>query len=143
MYQRLLVAGLVVGCGAPERKAASMPAAPAAAGCAEQIVVIDHGSEHTACAADRRLDPLRDPLTLPAAGSGEPTFDSPRAALAWLDAEYDGLLSAVRYAENAGFHRHAWQLAWALVYILDQRGNWHAEVDVRARRVRRDHARTA
>jgi DNA-binding SARP family transcriptional activator/Tfp pilus assembly protein PilF len=85
---------------------------------------------HTACAADRRLDPLRDPLALPAPRSGGPTFDSPRAALAWLGAEYDGLLSAVRYAESAGLHRHAWQLAWALVYILDQRGNWHAEVAV-------------
>ncbi|WP_238013453.1 BTAD domain-containing putative transcriptional regulator [Dactylosporangium sp. AC04546] len=87
---------------------------------------------HTAHAADRRLQPLRDPLTLPPVRPGvrvEAPADH-RAALAWLTAEHQVLTAAVRFAPTAGFHRHAWQLAWALVHLLDQRGNWHEEVDV-------------
>ena len=93
--------------------------------------LLDH-YVHTAYEADRRLEPLRDPLTLPAPLPGvraEPVHDR-RAALAWFTAEHQILVSAVRYADGAGFHRHAWQLAWTLVYLLDQRGNWHEEVDV-------------
>ncbi|WP_203850721.1 AfsR/SARP family transcriptional regulator [Dactylosporangium siamense] len=93
--------------------------------------LLDH-YVHSACAAAGRLEPLRDPLLLPAPlpGVRAETFGDRRAALAWFAAEEQVLLSAVRYADGAGFHRHAWQLAWALVYVLDQRGNWHAELDV-------------
>ncbi len=91
---------------------------------------------HTACAADRRREPLRDPLALPAADFRVPDFASPRASLDWLDAEHDVLLSAVRYAESAGLHRHTWQLAWALTPVLDQRGNWPAEVEVHSAALR-------
>ncbi|MEV0566530.1 BTAD domain-containing putative transcriptional regulator [Dactylosporangium sp. NPDC050588] len=79
-----------------------------------------------ACAAALRLEPLRDPLP----GVGAWTCPDRRAALAWFAAEDQVLASAVRYAAGAGFDRHAWQLAWALVYVLDQRGDWHAQADV-------------
>jgi tetratricopeptide (TPR) repeat protein len=93
--------------------------------------LLDH-YVHSACAAARRLEPLRDPLPLPAPlpGVRAETFEDRRAALAWFAAQEQVLLSAVRYADGAGFHRHAWQLAWSLMYVLDQRGNWHAQVGV-------------
>ncbi|MGI5183111.1 BTAD domain-containing putative transcriptional regulator [Dactylosporangium sp. CA-152071] len=79
-----------------------------------------------ACAAALRLEPLRDPLP----GVEARTCPDRRAALAWFAAEDQVLASAIRYAAGAGFDRHAWQLAWALVYVLDQRGDWHAQADV-------------
>lgn len=93
--------------------------------------LLDH-YVHSACAAARRLEPLRDPLLLPAPlpGVRPETFGDRRTALAWFAAQEQVLLSAVRFAGGAGFHRHAWQLAWALVYVLDQRGNWHEELGV-------------
>ncbi|MET7419899.1 BTAD domain-containing putative transcriptional regulator [Dactylosporangium sp. NPDC005555] len=93
--------------------------------------LLDH-YVHSACGAALRLEPLRDPLRLPEPlpGVRAETFADSGRARAWFAAEDQVLRSAVRYADGAGFHRHAWQLAWAMVFILDQRGNWHAEVDV-------------
>jgi DNA-binding SARP family transcriptional activator len=87
---------------------------------------------HTAYAVDRVVQPFREPLILepaPSSVGGEKPGDR-RAALAWRDAEHHVLVAAVRSAASAGFLRHAWQLAWALVHLLDQRGNWHEEVEV-------------
>jgi DNA-binding SARP family transcriptional activator/tetratricopeptide (TPR) repeat protein len=93
--------------------------------------LLDH-YVHTACGAALRLEPLRDPLDLPEPlpGVRPETFPDRPSALAWFAAEDQVLPSAVRYADGAGFHRHAWQLAWAMVYALDQRGSWHAQVGV-------------
>jgi len=87
---------------------------------------------HTAYAANRRLEPLRDPLPLPPPLPGVRPQAVPdrRAALDWFAAEQQVLVSAVWYAHGNGLHRHVWQLAWALVYPFDQGGNWHQQVDI-------------
>jgi DNA-binding SARP family transcriptional activator/tetratricopeptide (TPR) repeat protein len=93
--------------------------------------LFDHYT-HTAHAVDRLLQPLRPPLPVGPALPGvraEAPGDRP-TALAWLAAEHQVLTAAVRAAPGAGLHRYAGRLAWALVYLLDLRGNWHEEVDV-------------
>jgi DNA-binding SARP family transcriptional activator/tetratricopeptide (TPR) repeat protein len=90
--------------------------------------LLDHYT-HTAHAADRLLNPARDPIPLPlaapAAGATPEQLASERAALGWLSAEHPVLLAAVRLAAGAGFDAHAWQLAWALSTFLIRRGHWH------------------
>ena len=82
---------------------------------------------HTAHAADRLLEPHRDPLA-----SGDPPPDvvltrlaDPEQAMSWFRAERLSLLAAVDQASDAGLHRHAYQLAWTLVTFLDRQGHWH------------------
>jgi DNA-binding SARP family transcriptional activator/tetratricopeptide (TPR) repeat protein len=82
---------------------------------------------HTAYAADRMLQPFRDPLHLRVRPE---LHRDEQAALGWLTAERQVLASVVRYAADAGYDRHAWQLAWALLFMLDQRGGWHDQVDI-------------
>ncbi|MEV4512593.1 BTAD domain-containing putative transcriptional regulator [Dactylosporangium sp. NPDC049525] len=87
---------------------------------------------HTAYAADRRLQPLRPPIAL-APAVADARVAAPvgrRAALAWFAAERHTLPAAVRHAAANGFDRHTWQLAWALLYLFDQRGDWQDQVDV-------------
>ncbi|GAA3341312.1 hypothetical protein GCM10020358_32160 [Amorphoplanes nipponensis] len=82
---------------------------------------------HTAYAADRLLNPQRDPIALTAPRPGvtpEPVTDHGRA-LAWLTTEHRVLLAALHHAAVAGFDTHTWQLAWTLVTFLDRRGHWH------------------
>jgi len=74
----------------------------------------------TACAADRLLDPHRDPVQ--PARSGAPPADGP-AALAWLDAHHPHLLAAQRTAAARGRHRTAWRFAWALTTFHWWRGH--------------------
>jgi DNA-binding SARP family transcriptional activator/tetratricopeptide (TPR) repeat protein len=110
--------------------AAELAAAePGGDGSAALARLLDHYL-HTACAADRLLQPMRDPIPPAPARAGvrvHPPADRP-AALAWFAAEHQALLAAARCAAGAGHDRHAWQLAWACVYLLDQRGNWHDQV---------------
>jgi len=82
---------------------------------------------HTAYAADRILQPFRVPLDLRV--RPEQHRDE-QAALGWLTTERQVLASVVRYAAHAGYDRHAWQLAWALLFMLDQRAGWHDQVDI-------------
>ncbi|MDG6106423.1 tetratricopeptide repeat protein [Dactylosporangium aurantiacum] len=99
--------------------------------------LLDH-YVHSACAAAGLLEPLRDPLPLPPPlpGVRPETFGDRRAAAAWFEAHEQVLPAAVRLAGGAGFDRHAWQLAWAMVYVLDQHGDWHGQVDVHVTAVR-------
>lgn len=81
---------------------------------------------HNACAADRLLDPHRDPITVPAAQPGvvvEKHTDHEQA-MRWLTAELPGILAAIDRAAAAGFDAHAWRLAWAMAYFLERRGHW-------------------
>jgi tetratricopeptide (TPR) repeat protein len=81
---------------------------------------------HSAYAADRRLNPHREPIALPPVARGV-TIDDPAApdpALAWFTTEYRVLPAAVDLAPTAGFDRHAWQLAWSIATFLDRRGYW-------------------
>jgi tetratricopeptide (TPR) repeat protein len=82
---------------------------------------------HTAYAADRRLDPHREQITLapPQPGVAEEALADHDQALAWLTAEHPLLVAAVETALAAGFDTHAWQLAWAMTTFLERRGQWH------------------
>ncbi|WP_189081897.1 ATP-binding protein [Mangrovihabitans endophyticus] len=81
---------------------------------------------HTAHTADLRLDPHRDPIPLPPAGSGitpEPLADH-EAALAWLDTEFPVLLAAIPLAVAENFDRQACLLVRTLAHFLERRGHW-------------------
>jgi tetratricopeptide (TPR) repeat protein len=93
---------------------------------AATLRLLDHYL-HTAYAADRRLQPFRVALSLRVRPE---LHRDEHAALRWLTAERQVLASVVRYAADAGYDRHAWQLAWSLLFMLDQRGGWHDQVDV-------------
>ena len=90
--------------------------------------LLDH-FVHTAHAADRLLNPRRDPMPIPlaepAGGTAvEPLGDYQRA-MDWLTVEHPVLLAALRRAAATGFDARAWQLAWSLATFLDRRGHWH------------------
>jgi len=80
----------------------------------------------TAVNADRRLEPHRDPIDLPApcVGTVPEVMESPAAALAWFAQEYPALLRAVELAAARGLDQHAWRLPWALVTYFDLQGRW-------------------
>jgi DNA-binding SARP family transcriptional activator/tetratricopeptide (TPR) repeat protein len=81
---------------------------------------------HSACAADRLLDPYRDPITIPTAQPGvvvEEHADHEHA-MRWLTDELSGILAAIDRAAAAGFDAHAWRLAWAVAYFLERSGHW-------------------
>jgi len=82
---------------------------------------------HTAYAADRLLNPTRDPIVLTPAQPGT-TPEHPtdlQQALEWFGAEHAVLLTIADQARAAGLDTHAWQLAWALADYLDRHGHWH------------------
>jgi tetratricopeptide (TPR) repeat protein len=87
--------------------------------------VLDHYL-HTAYAADRLLDPHRQPITLtePAAGVVPERLADRRQAMAWFTAERAVLLAAIGQAAALGFDAHARQIAWTLTTFLDRRGHW-------------------
>lgn len=88
--------------------------------------ILDHYL-HTAYAADRLLQPTRDPIAVAAPQAGvtpAPPTDAEQA-LNWFTAEHAVLLAAVDHAAATGFDTHAWQLAWTLADFLDRCGFWH------------------
>jgi tetratricopeptide (TPR) repeat protein len=88
--------------------------------------ILDHYL-HTALTADRLLNPVRDPITLPAPQPGvtpEP-LAADQQTLDWFSTEHPVLLAAVDHAAATGFDTHAWQLTWTLRTFLDRRGHWH------------------
>ncbi len=89
--------------------------------------LLDHYT-HTAVAADRMLDPARDPMPLPlgpvSPGTRLENLPDDLAAMEWLSTERLVLLATQRQAGETGFDTHAWQLAWGLDRFLDRRGHW-------------------
>ncbi|HZN77780.1 MAG TPA: BTAD domain-containing putative transcriptional regulator [Micromonosporaceae bacterium] len=87
---------------------------------------------HTAYAADRILDPHRDPLVLGPVepGTAVENLASDASASSWFVREQHVLLETARYADGAGWDVHAWQLAWALTTYLNRSGRWHDLVAV-------------
>ena len=81
---------------------------------------------HSAYAANRRIAPLRAPITLASsdAGVSVTTVDDHHRAMAWFTTELSDLLASVRLAADAGENRHAWQLAWSLATYLDRYAHW-------------------
>jgi tetratricopeptide (TPR) repeat protein len=81
---------------------------------------------HTAYAANRLLQPTRDPITLTPPQPGV-TPERPvdyQQAVDWFTAEYPVLLAVVDHAEITGFDTHTWQLVWTLTTFLHRRGHW-------------------
>ncbi|MEU7525824.1 BTAD domain-containing putative transcriptional regulator [Saccharothrix sp. NPDC042600] len=80
--------------------------------------------------ADRRLYPQRDPVRLVPAlpGAVVDEFPDHQAALAWFTAEHLVLVAAVAKAGEAGFDRHAWQLAWTCATYFQRRGHWRDQL---------------
>ena len=81
---------------------------------------------HTAHAADQRLYPTRDPVTLspPRLGIVPEPFADERQALAWFAAEHATMLAAIEQAAANGIDTHTWQLVWTLRTYLNRRGHW-------------------
>jgi DNA-binding SARP family transcriptional activator/tetratricopeptide (TPR) repeat protein len=89
--------------------------------------ILDHYL-HTAYAADQLLHPRRDdPIALaplPLLVTTQTLADH-RDAVAWLAAERQVLLAALRQAVSYGFDAHVWQLAWAVTTYFDRHGHWY------------------
>jgi DNA-binding SARP family transcriptional activator/tetratricopeptide (TPR) repeat protein len=103
--------------------------AHAAENAAEQDASITrmlHHYLHSAYAADRQLDPQRDPISLSAlpAGVTIDQFVNPESALAWMTAEHRVLLSVIRFAADSHLDMLTWQLAWTVADFLEYRGHW-------------------
>lgn len=88
--------------------------------------VLDHYL-HTAYSGALRLNRARPrfPLEPPRPGVTPETVTGLDDALAWFSAERQVLLTAITQAGALGFHRHAWQLPWALALFFDRKGYWH------------------
>jgi DNA-binding SARP family transcriptional activator/tetratricopeptide (TPR) repeat protein/transcriptional regulator with XRE-family HTH domain len=88
--------------------------------------VLDHYL-YTAHNAAQRLDPMRDPVELPASQPGVTPLEmvDRDQAFAVLTAEYPVLLAAIGKAAEGRFDVHAWQLSWALATFFYLRGRWH------------------
>ncbi len=86
----------------------------------------------TANAADRMLDPHRDPIPLPPSPPGATPGDlvDYGQAMSWFTTEQAVLLAAVEHAARAGLTTHAWQLAWALETFLYRQGHWLDLLDI-------------
>ncbi|MEU5781206.1 tetratricopeptide repeat protein [Micromonospora lupini] len=89
---------------------------------------------HTACAADRLLDPRRHPLVLgePAPGCTPVTLTDASMAMSWFDAEHERVLESQRLAMQRLWYPQVWQLARTLVtfharrrQVTDQMAVWH------------------
>jgi DNA-binding SARP family transcriptional activator/tetratricopeptide (TPR) repeat protein len=81
---------------------------------------------HSARAADRLLDPYRDPIDVLPAEHGVSVVEQTghESAMEWFAAELPGLLAAIARAAETGFDRYAWQLSWAVAYFMERRGEW-------------------
>ena len=79
---------------------------------------------HTAFAAERRINPGRDPIVLAAAQPGImiQQFSSDTEAWDWFTAEHGNLLAVIDNAVRQGLDAHAWQLPWTMATFLDRRG---------------------
>jgi DNA-binding SARP family transcriptional activator/tetratricopeptide (TPR) repeat protein len=86
----------------------------------------------TAHAADRLLNPHREPVPLELPASGVHTHPLPDAAtaLAWFDTEHAGLLAAQHMATGHHWHATAWHLAWGLHTFHYRRGHRHDHLTV-------------
>ncbi len=98
---------------------------PAAARQAAIGRVLDHYLR-TAAAADRLLNPWRDPISpdLPQPGITPVGFADYEAAMAWFVAEHQVLLAAIALAARHQFDTYAWKLPWAMASFLDRKAHW-------------------
>ncbi|HCT80473.1 MAG TPA: hypothetical protein DGT23_28700 [Micromonosporaceae bacterium] len=87
--------------------------------------LIDHYL-HNAYAADRLMNPHRDPIALSSAQPGTVlhNFASDFDALEWLTTEHHCLLTAIEHAALTGWATQTWQLGWVFAHYLYRRGYW-------------------
>ena len=92
--------------------------------------LLDH-YVHTANAAARLLQPIREPLPLtpPAPGVTAEDLTELGPALAWFTAEHAVLLAVIGHTARTGEDVYTWQLASTLIDFLGWRGHWHDAVD--------------
>ncbi|GAB2992422.1 hypothetical protein GCM10027184_53330 [Saccharothrix stipae] len=85
---------------------------------------------HTAHAADRLLEPHRQPILLdePAPGTRPHPMSDVATAMAWLDAEHLHVLAAQHTAGLHHRHHVVWQLAWTMTTFHYRRGHRHNAV---------------
>jgi DNA-binding SARP family transcriptional activator/tetratricopeptide (TPR) repeat protein len=90
------------------------------------VRLLDHYL-HTAYAADRLLNPARDPILLPlgepAAGVCPERLKDHSAAMAWYGEHRPVLVAALRQAAAMGLDRLAWQLVWSLDTYAARKGH--------------------
>lgn len=81
---------------------------------------------HTAHAANRLIDPTRDPITLtpPQPQVAPEHLADHQQAMDWLTVEHPVLRAAVDHAVATGFDHAAWRLSWTLRTFLHRRGHW-------------------
>jgi tetratricopeptide (TPR) repeat protein len=81
---------------------------------------------HTAFAAERRINPGRDPINLATAQPAviPQRFASEHEAWQWFTTEHSSLLAIIGHAVRQGRDIYAWQLPWAMATFLDRRGHW-------------------
>lgn len=91
--------------------------------------MLDH-YVHTSQAAEGLLEPHRERLRLPPPEDGVSpvALGSLDQALSWLDTEHPALVALVQLAGDAGFARHAWQLAHNLNTYFNRQGHWPDQV---------------
>jgi DNA-binding SARP family transcriptional activator/tetratricopeptide (TPR) repeat protein len=92
--------------------------------------MVDHYL-HTAYAADRLLDPYREPIRLapPETTITPMEFADPAEALQWSRDEHRVLMAVVEQAASMGFEVHSWQLAWCLETYLQRQGLWDQQAE--------------
>ncbi|MFV8173531.1 ATP-binding protein [Mycolicibacterium peregrinum] len=90
-----------------------------------ELRLLDHYL-HTSFAADRLLDPARQPvcLQLALAGVFMPPLKSEEDALEWFELEHSNLVFAAERSFTSNRYAHTWQLAWAFNTYLYWRANW-------------------
>ena len=81
---------------------------------------------HSAQEAARLLYGPWNHVSLPSAQDGVTAerFADEQQAIAWLQAEYQVLLSSIEFAANAGFGTYAWQLAFSIGTYFEMSGHW-------------------
>jgi len=87
---------------------------------------------YTAAAANRLLNPARDPIDLasPQPGARSQEFGDPAEARSWFETEHAVLLAMIALAAEHRFDTHAWQLPWTLTDFLDWQGHWRDWITV-------------
>src|SRR5690606_19025068 len=92
--------------------------------------LLDH-HVHTGVAASSIITPTRKRIDVdpPAEGVAPEAPADLAQAKAWFTTERPVVLAAIRFAAQAGFDTHCWQLEWTIGEFLDRHAHWHDYAD--------------